>query len=96
MKEDKTKSKIPNNIIFVMTLLGGSVFLEAGALLFQYHQTGILNLSVLWRPITLIFMLSICFCPNNALRSKLLKALAVLYGIVAVSDLACFYLMIML
>ena len=41
-------------------------------------------------------MLCVCFSSNKVLRSKLLKALAILYGIVAVSDLACFYLVLAL
>ena len=48
MKGDKTKNKTPKNIIFVMTLLGGSVILEAVALIFQFYQSGILNVSVFW------------------------------------------------
>ena len=39
-------------------------------------------------------MLCVCISSNKVLRSKLLKALAILYGIVAVSDLACFYLVL--
>ena len=79
-----------------MTLLGGSVFLEASALLFQFYKTRILNVSVFWRPITLIFMLCICFSANKVLRNKMLRILAILYGIVAVSDLACYYLALVL
>ena len=79
-----------------MALLGCSVLLEAGALLFQFWKTGMLNLSVLWRPVTLMMMFCICFSTNKMLRSKMLKMLAVLYGVVAISDLACFYLTVAL
>ena len=75
-----------------MIILGISVFLEAFALLFQFYKTGMLNISVLWRPIVLIIMLCICFSTSTNLTSKMLRSLAVLYGIVAVSDLAFFYL----
>ena len=44
----------------------------------------------------LAFMFCICFTSNKVLRSKMLKSLAVLYAIVAVTDLACFYLVIAL
>ena len=93
---DKIKTKTPKSIIFVMFILGVSVFLEAGALLFQFYKTGMLNISVLWRPIVLIIMLCICFSTNTNLTSKMLKSLAVLYGIVAVSDLTFFYLSVAL
>ena len=75
-----------------MTLLSGSVFLEAGALLFQFWRTGMLNVSVVWRPITLMMMFCICCSTSKIKRNKMLKFLAVLYGIVAISDLVFFYL----
>ena len=96
MSEEKKSNKTPRNIVFVMFLLAGSVLLEGGALIFQFYKTGLLNLSVVWRPILMILMLLICFSPSKRIRRTLLKALAMLYGIVAVSDLVCFYLAVAL
>ena len=51
-----------------------------------------LNVSVVWRPITLMMMFCICCSTNKIMRNKMLKFLAVLYGVAAISDLIFFYL----
>ena len=94
----KVKDRVKEtSVSCVLGLIAFLALIEACAFAYNYMKTKLVsNLSLLWRPIVLTIMIFACCSKTKTWKDRSIKFLAIIYSVVTISDLTCFYLVIIL